>query len=48
MVKKLRKRPPDEVKVIIDKKLDDMQYHGMTPEQRKVWERKPYSYGGQK
>ena len=48
MVKKLRKRPPDEIRVVINKKLDDMQYHGMTPKQRKAWERKPYTYGGQR
>ena len=47
-MKKIRKRPPDEVKVIVNKKLDDMQNHGMTPEQRKAWDRKPYGLGEKK
>ena len=42
MKKRIRRRPPDEIRVITNKKLDDMQYNGMTPEQRKAWERKPY------
>lgn len=41
-MRKLRHRPPDEIRVVIDKKLDDMQNGGMTPEQRKAWDRKPY------
>ena len=40
----MRKRPSDEVKVIVNNKLDDMQNHGMTEEQRKAWERKPYQF----
>lgn len=44
MKKRLRRRPPDEVKIIVEKKLDDMQFKGMTPEQRKAWERKPYGF----
>ncbi len=46
MKKKLRKRPPDEIKLIEEKKFDDMQNGGMTPEQRKAWNRKPYDLGG--
>ena len=48
MKKRLRRRPPDEIKVVINKKLDDMQSHGMTPEQRKAWDRKPYELGEKK
>ena len=46
--KRLRHRPPDEVKVIVNKKLDEMQHYGMSREQRKAWDRKPYDYGGKK
>ena len=47
-MKKPRHRPPDEVKVVINKKFDDMQSGGMTPEQRKAWDRKPYGLGKKK
>lgn len=40
-----RRRPPDEIKVIANKKLDEMERHTMTKEERKTWERKPYCYG---
>lgn len=46
MQKKIRKRPPDEIKIIENTKFEDMQNHGMTPQQRKAWNRKPYDYGG--
>ena len=45
MKKRLRKRPPDEIKLIERKKFDDMQNGGMTLEQRKAWDRKPYDTG---
>ena len=45
MKKRIRKRPPDEIKMIENKKFDDMQNGGMTPEQRKAWDRKPYQVG---
>ena len=48
MKKRLRKRPPDEIKLIERKKFDDMQNGGMTPEQRKAWDRKPYGLGEKK
>ena len=38
----MRKRPPDEVKVIVNNKLNEMQNQGMTKDQRKAWDRKPY------
>ena len=47
-MRKLRHRPPDEIRVVIDKKRDDMQNGGMTPEQRKAWDRKPYGLGSKK
>lgn len=47
-MRKLRFRPPDEIKTIVNKKLDDMQNNGMTKEQRKAWERKPYQTGEKK
>ena len=47
-MRKLRHRPPDEIRVVIDKKRDDMQNGGMTPEQRKAWDRKPYGLGEKK
>ena len=48
MKKRLRRRPPDEIKVVVGKKLDDMQHGKMKPEQRKAWERKPYDLGDKK
>ena len=45
---KFRKRPPDEMRVVINKKLEDMQNGGMTPEQRKAWDRKPYQLRGKR
>ena len=41
---KQRKRPPDEVKVIVNKKFDQMQ-KSMTEQQKKDWNRKPYQVG---
>lgn len=45
MKKRIRRRPPDEMKVIIDKKRDDME-HEMTERQMKWFRRKPYDLGG--
>ncbi len=47
MKKRLRKRPPDEVRVIVNKKLDEME-RLKTPEIKKSMEyfyRKPYDLG---
>lgn len=44
MKKRIRKRPPDEIKVIVDKKLDDMERH-TTDKQREYFYRKPYGLG---
>lgn len=48
MKKRIRRRTPDEVRTIINKKYDDMQHNSMTPEQRKAWERKLYGLNGKK
>jgi len=45
--KRLRRRPPDEIKVIVDKKLDEME-RLKTPRVEKTMEyfyRKPYGMG---
>ena len=42
MKKRLRRRPPDEIKVVIDKKRDDMENEKKSDELRKIWLRKPY------
>lgn len=42
--KRIRRRPPDEIKVIIDKKRDDMERH-TTYKQREYFYRKPYGLG---
>lgn len=44
MKKRIRKRPPDEIKVIVEKKLDDMERH-TTDKQREYFYRKPYGLG---
>ena len=44
MKKKIRRRPPDEIKVIEEKKYLDME-HEMTEKQRKWFRRKPYGMG---
>lgn len=41
MKKRIRKRPPDEIKVIEEKKFIDME-HEMTEKQRMNFRRKPY------
>lgn len=47
MKKKLRRRPPDEIKVIVDKKLDEMEYlkNKSTDKHREYFYRKPYGLG---
>jgi hypothetical protein len=42
MKKRIRRRPPDEIKVIVNKKRDDMQNEKKSDVIRKAWERKPY------
>ena len=42
MKKKIRRRPPDEIKVIVNKKLDDMEKEKKPDDARKCFERKPY------
>ena len=42
MKKKIRRRPLDEVKVIVNKKLDEMEYTKKSDYLKKIWRRKPY------
>ena len=44
MKKKIRKRPPDEVRVIVNKMRDDMERH-TTEKQKEYFHRKPYGLG---
>lgn len=43
-----RHRSATETRIAHDKTFDHIQKNGMTPEQRKNWERKPYGLGGGK
>lgn len=42
--KRIRRRPPDEIKVIINKKRDDME-RNTTDKQKVYFYRKPYGMG---
>lgn len=44
MKKKIRRRPPDEIKIIEEKKFDDME-HENTEKQKAYFKRKPYDLG---
>lgn len=46
MKKRIRRRPPDEIKMIVTKKLDEMEHTKTSDSQRKIWERKPYDFRG--
>ena len=41
MKKRIRKRPPDEIKVVEKKRLDEME-HEVTEKQKSWFKRKPY------
>ena len=45
MKKRIRKRPPDEIKVIVNKKLDDMQRKQYSEKEMEYFHRKPYGLG---
>ena len=45
-MKQQRHRTADEMKIAHDKTFDHIQKQGMTPEQRKAWDRKPYQLKG--
>lgn len=44
MKRKIRRRPPDEIKVILNKKRDDMERH-TTDKQKDYFYKKPYGLG---
>ena len=48
MKRKERKFRPDEVMAYKEKMRNYMLHDPMTAEQKKAWNRKPYSYGGTK
>ena len=47
-MKIIRRRTSQETKIAHNKTFDHIEKDGMTPEQRKNWERKPYGLGGGK
>ena len=47
-MKIIRRKTSEEKKIALNKAFDHIEKDGMTPEQRKAWERKPYGLGGKK
>lgn len=47
MKKKIRKRPPDEIKIVVNRKLDEMERlkTAATDKHREYFYRKPYGLG---
>lgn len=46
MKKRIRRRPLDEIKAIVNKKMDDMQNTKKSELLKKIWETKPYAARG--